>query len=75
MYLEAEHKRKPLLVAADVYRPAAVDQLKTLGAQLEMPVFSLPGANPVEICSQAVKFAIDNDRDTILFDTAGASRH
>jgi len=70
-FLEKEHKKKPLLVAADVYRPAAVDQLKTLGGQLGMPVYSKDGADPVEICSQAVKYAHENGRDVILFDTAG----
>ncbi len=70
-YLESKHKRKPLLVAADVYRPAAVDQLKTLGKQLGMPVHSMEGGEPVEICRSAVKVAMENGNDTILFDTAG----
>jgi len=70
-YLDKTHKKKPLLVAADVYRPAAVDQLKTLGGQLDMPVFSIDGSDPVEICSKAVDFARENGRDAILFDTAG----
>lgn len=70
-YLEKEHKRKPLLVAADVYRPAAVDQLKTLGGQLGMPVFNIEGAEPVEICTKAVQKANEEGCDTILFDTAG----
>lgn len=70
-YLEKEFRKKPLLVAADIYRPAAVDQLQTLGEQLGMPVFTIPGKDPVEICSKANDFAMDNDRDVILFDTAG----
>jgi signal recognition particle subunit SRP54 len=70
-HLEKVHKKRPLLVAADVYRPAAIDQLKTLGKQLGMPVFSIPGADPVTICKQAVDFAATEGCDTILFDTAG----
>ncbi|MBT8496282.1 MAG: signal recognition particle protein, partial [Deltaproteobacteria bacterium] len=71
-FLEKTHSKKPLLVAADVYRPAAIDQLKTLGAQLDMPVFSKEGSkDPVEICSEGVKFARENGRDVVLFDTAG----
>jgi signal recognition particle subunit SRP54 len=70
-YLERSHKKKPLLVAADVYRPAAIDQLRTLGNQLGMPVFSIPGASPVEICKQAGDFAREKGCDVILYDTAG----
>ncbi|MEO8707201.1 MAG: signal recognition particle receptor subunit alpha, partial [Kofleriaceae bacterium] len=49
-WLEKTHKKKPLLVAADIYRPAAVEQLKTLGRQLDMPVWSMEGKDPVTIC-------------------------
>ena len=70
-YLEREHGKKPLLVAADIYRPAAVDQLKTLGERLDMPVFHIKEADPVTICSKAIDFANQNGRDVILFDTAG----
>ncbi len=70
-YLEKTHKKRPLLVAADVYRPAAVDQLKTLGRQLSMPVFSIPGSDPVTICKEAVDFAAKEGCDVIIFDTAG----
>ena len=70
-YLESEHKKKPLLVAADIYRPAAVDQLQTLGEQLGMPVFTIPGKDPVEICRSANDYAMDHGRDVILYDTAG----
>ena len=52
-WLEKTHKKKPLLVAADIYRPAAVEQLKTLGRQLDMPVFSIEGKDPVTICREA----------------------
>ncbi len=70
-YLEKSHKRKPLLVAADVYRPAAVDQLMTLGERLGMPVFNVGGDDPVTICKKATDYALEHGRDTILYDTAG----
>ncbi|MCE9576376.1 MAG: signal recognition particle protein [Deltaproteobacteria bacterium] len=70
-YLDKTHKKKPLLVAADIYRPAAVDQLKTLGKQLDMPVFSMPGKDPVTICREAVAYAGTHGCDVIIFDTAG----
>jgi signal recognition particle subunit SRP54 len=69
-YLEKKHKR-PLLVAADVYRPAAIDQLQILGKQLEIPVYAEPGGNPPDICEKAVRVASETGRDVILFDTAG----
>jgi signal recognition particle subunit SRP54 len=70
-HLESKHGKKPLLVAADVYRPAAVDQLKTLGGQLGVPVFHVEGADPVAICQQAVDHAAQTGRDVVIFDTAG----
>ena len=70
-YLESKHGKKPLLVAADVYRPAAVDQLKTLGSQLGVPVFSIDGSDPVDICQKAVDHAAQLGRDVVIFDTAG----
>ncbi|MGA2544780.1 MAG: signal recognition particle protein [Verrucomicrobiota bacterium] len=64
--------RQTLLVAADVYRPAAMDQLETLGRQIEVPVFALKGETDVlKIARQALDFARQNHRDTLLFDTAG----
>jgi signal recognition particle subunit SRP54 len=69
-YLEKNHRR-PLLVAADIYRPAAVHQLKVLGEQLDMPVFTEEGASPPEICEKAMRYAAEHGRDTILYDTAG----
>jgi len=64
--------RRPLLVAADVYRPAAIDQLKILGDQVEVPVFSL-GADedPVKIASKAMEYADKEILDTVILDTAG----
>jgi signal recognition particle subunit SRP54 len=70
-YLETQHGKKPLLVAADVYRPAAVDQLQTIGRRLDMPVFALGGATPVEICTKANEHAIATGRDVVIYDTAG----
>jgi signal recognition particle subunit SRP54 len=71
-WLEKTHKKKPMLVAADVYRPAAIDQLKTLGKQLEMPVFSIDGSqDPVTICREANQAAAAKGCDVVIFDTAG----
>ncbi|MBK5277165.1 MAG: signal recognition particle protein [Desulfuromonadales bacterium] len=65
-------KRRPLLVPADVYRPAAIEQLKTVGRQLGLEVFnSSADQKPVEICIAAMKFAELNGYDTVLLDTAG----
>jgi signal recognition particle subunit SRP54 len=63
--------RKPMLVAADIYRPAAVDQLQTLGRKLAIPVFSIKGMNPVQLCTLAVTQARNVGRDVVIFDTAG----
>lgn len=70
--LRKKHNRKPLLVAADIYRPAAIKQLETLGKQLSMPVFSLGDkVSPVEIAKQAIQQAKDEHHDYVLIDTAG----
>lgn len=63
--------RQPMLVAADTYRPAAVDQLKTLGEQLDVPVFTLSGENPVTIAERAVGEARRTGRNVVIIDTAG----
>ncbi len=63
--------RRPMLVAADVYRPAAVDQLRRLGAQLGVPVFHQPGVAPPDMCHAAIEAAQLDKRDVVLFDTAG----
>jgi len=63
--------RNPLLVAADVYRPAAVDQLITLGKQLDVPVYSEQGQDAVGIAVRSVDVARRNVRDTVIIDTAG----
>ncbi len=65
-------KRRPLLVPADIYRPAAIEQLKTVGKQLGLEVFnSSADRKPVDICSAAMRFAELNGYDTVILDTAG----
>lgn len=63
--------KKPLMVAADVYRPAAVDQLKVLGQKLKVPVYSAADTRPVDLCRQGVEEAKKQKRDVVLLDTAG----
>jgi signal recognition particle subunit SRP54 len=64
--------RRPLLVAADVYRPAAIDQLQTLGKQLDIPVYDEGSdANPVDVCANGVQHAIRSSATTVILDTAG----
>ena len=70
-YLKSRMGRRPLLVACDVYRPAAITQLQVVGDQLGIPVFSLGQVNPVQIAQHAVSHAKDHGYDTILLDTAG----
>ncbi|ETP68797.1 signal recognition particle [Planococcus glaciei] len=70
--LRKKHNRKPLMVAADVYRPAAIQQLETIGKQLSLPVFSKgTDISPVEIARQAIEYAKQEHMDTVLIDTAG----
>jgi len=66
-----KQKKRPMLVAADIYRPAAVEQLRVLGDKLGMPVFHLEGKSPPEICEAAVRRAYESNRDVVIFDTAG----
>ncbi len=67
-----KQKRRPLLVPADVYRPAAIEQLRTVGRQLGLEVFnSSADQKPVDICSAAMRFAELNGYDTVILDTAG----
>ncbi|GAB4072460.1 signal recognition particle protein [Barrientosiimonas marina] len=71
-YLRKKHNRSPLLAAADVYRPAAVDQLETVGEQLDIPVFSKgTNADPVAIAREAVEQAKAEHNDYVIIDTAG----
>ena len=70
--LKNKRRRKPLLVAGDVYRPAAIDQLKVLGEKLEVPVYTEPDSkNPVQIAKNAVAYAKANGCDVVIVDTAG----
>ena len=70
--LRKQYNRSPLLVACDIYRPAAVDQLKTLGTQLDMPVFSMGvDVSPVEIAKKAIEQAKEEHNDYVIIDTAG----
>ncbi|AEG60061.1 signal recognition particle protein [Desulforamulus ruminis] len=69
--LLSKQGRRPLLVAADIYRPAAIKQLQVLGEQLKMPVFTLGQENPVKIAQAAVEDANSTGRDLVIIDTAG----
>jgi signal recognition particle subunit SRP54 len=66
-----EKGRTPLLVAADLQRPAAIDQIKVLGEQINVPVYSETGSTPVDVCRNAVAFAKKGSHDTVILDTAG----
>ncbi|MCI9626814.1 MAG: signal recognition particle protein [Clostridia bacterium] len=63
--------KRPLLVACDIYRPAAIKQLQVVGGQVETPVFTMGEINPVEIAQEAVKHAKDHGNDIVILDTAG----
>ncbi len=63
--------RLPLLVAADIHRPAAIDQLETLGTQIQVPVFAMRGSDAVTIANSSVDHARKNVRDVVIIDTAG----
>lgn len=70
--LKSEKSKRPLLVACDVYRPAAIDQLKVLGEQINVPVYTEEGNNnPVEIAKNAIRHAKANNLDLVIVDTAG----
>ena len=72
LWQKAKKKRKPLLVACDVYRPAAIEQLKVLGEQIEVPVYSEPESkDPVEIAKHAIIEARSKGYDLVIVDTAG----
>ncbi|MRI63090.1 signal recognition particle protein [Ornithobacterium rhinotracheale] len=71
-FLKKKKSKKPLLVAGDVYRPAAINQLKVLGEQIEVPVYTEEGnKNPVEIALNALQLAKQNNNNVIIVDTAG----
>ncbi|MDO4996832.1 MAG: signal recognition particle protein [Bacilli bacterium] len=70
-FIRKKHSKKPLLVACDVYRPAAIDQLKQLGKQLNIEVYEEGKKDPVEIANNAINYAKENKYDYVLIDTAG----
>jgi len=70
-YLKKENNRNPILAAADVYRPAAIDQLKTLASQIDVPVYSIEQKDPVRVAREAVSMAKSLALDTVIIDTAG----
>ena len=71
-YLKQKRSKKPLLVACDIYRPAAIDQLKVLGTQINIEVYTeVENKNPVAIAENAINYAKSNGFDTIIVDTAG----
>ncbi len=70
-FLRKKHNKKPLLVACDVYRPAAIDQLKQLGKQLNIEVYEEGKKDPVEIANHAIEYAKENGYNYVLIDTAG----
>ena len=70
-FLRKKHSKKPLLVACDVYRPAAIEQLKQLGKQLNIEVYEEGKKDPVEIAKNAINYAKENKFDYVLIDTAG----
>ncbi len=71
-FLKTKKQKHVLLVACDVYRPAAINQLKVLGEQIEVPVFSEEGnLNPVDIAKKGIAFAKENNKNVVIIDTAG----
>ena len=70
-YVRKKHHKKPLLVACDIYRPAAIEQLQTIGKQLDIPVFTKGKESPVSIIKDALEYAKENRLDYIIIDTAG----
>ena len=71
LLLRKKMGKKPLLVACDVYRPAAIDQLKQLGRELNIPVYDEGAGNPVEIAKNGIKYAKENNLNYVIIDTAG----
>ena len=71
LMLRKKHSKKPLLVACDVYRPAAIDQLKQIGKELNIFVYDEGKGDPISIAKNGVKYANDNGFDYVLIDTAG----
>jgi signal recognition particle subunit SRP54 len=70
-FIGERHKKKVMLVAADLQRPAAIDQLETLGQKIDVPVFSNRDADPLTLCGTALAYAGKQKREVVIFDTAG----
>ncbi|MCL2152376.1 MAG: signal recognition particle protein [Oscillospiraceae bacterium] len=70
-YMRKHHSKRPLLVACDIYRPAAILQLQTVGKQLDIPVFEMGTENPVKIAKSAIDYANKRGNDLVILDTAG----
>ena len=70
-YMKKFHSKRPLLAACDVYRPAAIEQLKVVGGQLGLPVFEEGQGEPVKIAENALRYAKDHGNDLVFLDTAG----
>lgn len=71
LHLRDKHAKRPLLVAADVKRPAAVEQLRVLGERLQIPVFHEEGVSPPDVCAAGVAAAVAGGQDVVILDTAG----
>ncbi|MCI8328029.1 MAG: signal recognition particle protein [Oscillibacter sp.] len=69
--MRRQYQKRPLLAACDVYRPAAIEQLKVVGGQMELPVFEEGQGDPVEIATNAIRHARDHGNDMVFLDTAG----
>ena len=70
-FLRKKHAKKPLLVACDIYRPAAIEQLQTVGKQLNIPVYTEGKIDVNTIVTNALEYAKENNHDYIIIDTAG----
>ena len=70
-HMRRQYGKRPLLVACDVYRPAAITQLQVVGKQLDIPVFEMGQGDPVRIAWEALKYAADHGNDLVFLDTAG----
>ena len=69
--MRKQYQKRPLLAACDVYRPAAIEQLKVVGGQMDLPVFEQGQGNPVTIAENAIRHARDHGSDMVFLDTAG----
>ena len=69
--MRRQYQKRPLLAACDVYRPAAIEQLRVVGSQMDLPVFEQGQGNPVKIAEAAIRHARDYGNDMVFLDTAG----